>query len=108
MVAVVRQKIHLSSCPDSRSQLYARYDAFVDGLENDIVEMLRTESTSRRVVEQIALALSASLLIRHAPHDIADAFVASRLAGPWSGHFGTMPQGANLQAIARRVTPSLG
>ena len=84
-----------------------RYDAFIDGLESDIVDMLRTENTARRVVEQIALALSASLLIRHAPHDIADAFIASRLAGPWSGHFGTLPRGANAQAIARRVAPQL-
>jgi putative acyl-CoA dehydrogenase len=47
------------------------------------------------------------LLIRHAPHDITDAFIASRLAGPWSGHFGTLPRGANAQAIARRVAPQL-
>ena len=85
----------------------ARYDAFINELERDIVDILRTESTARRIVEQIALALSASLLIRHAPHDIADAFIASRLAGPWSGHFGTLPRGANAQAIARRVAPQL-
>ena len=85
----------------------ARYDAFINELERDIVDILRTESTARRIVEQIALALSASLLIRHAPHDIADAFIASRLAGPWSGHFGTLPRGANAQGIARRVGPQL-
>ena len=45
----------------------ARYDAFINELERDIVDILRTESTARRIVEQIALALSASLLIRHAP-----------------------------------------
>jgi putative acyl-CoA dehydrogenase len=83
-----------------------RYDAFLNELERDIVDILRTESTARRIVEQIALALSASLL-RHAPHDIADAFIASRLAGPWSGHFGTLSRGANAQAIARRVAPQL-
>ena len=85
----------------------ARYDAFINELERDIVDILRTESTARRIVEQIALALSASLLIRHAPHDIADAFIASRLVGPWSGHFGTLPRGANAQAIAHRVAPQL-
>ena len=85
----------------------ARYDAFINELERDIVDILRTEGTARRIVEQIGLALSASLLIRHAPHDIADAFIASRLAGPWSGHFGTLPRGANAQAIARRVAPQL-
>jgi putative acyl-CoA dehydrogenase len=84
-----------------------RYDAFVDGLESDILEMLRTESTARRVVERIALALSASLLIRHAAHDVADAFIASRLAGAWSGHFGTIPLSVNVQGIARRVASRL-
>jgi putative acyl-CoA dehydrogenase len=60
---------------------------------------------ARRFVERIALALSASLLIRHAPHDIADAFVMSRLAGPWSGHFGALTSGVKTQAIAHRAAP---
>jgi hypothetical protein len=56
-------------------------------------DILRSEITVRWIVEQIALALSASLLIRHAPHDIADAFIASRLAGPWSGPFRNIAAG---------------
>jgi putative acyl-CoA dehydrogenase len=84
-----------------------RYDAFVAELEADLVDILRTESTARRFVERIALALSASLLLRHAPHDIADAFIASRLAGPWSGQFGTLPRGVNAQAIAHRAAPPM-
>ena len=85
----------------------ARYERFINELERDIVDILRSESTARRIVEQIALALSASLLDSDAPHEIADAFIASRLAGPWSGHFGTLPRGTNAQAIARRVAPKL-
>ena len=84
-----------------------RYDAFLAELEKDIADILRTESTARWFVERIALALSASLLIRNAPHDIADAFVASRLAGPWSGHFGTLPRSISTQKIAYRVAPQL-
>ena len=82
-----------------------RYDAFLAGLETDLVDVLRHEHLARRFVERMALALSASLLIRHAPHAVADAYVASRLAGGWSGHFGSLPQGADLQAIARRAVP---
>lgn len=82
-----------------------RYDAFLTELEADLVDVLRHEHLARRFVERTALALSASLLIRHAPHEVADAFVASRLAGGWSGHFGSLPQGADLQAIARRAVP---
>ncbi|BCB21387.1 acyl-CoA dehydrogenase family protein [Bosea sp. ANAM02] len=82
-----------------------RYDAFLAGLEADLVDVLRHEHLARRFVERMALGLSASLLIRHAPHAVADAYVASRLAGGWSGHFGSLPQGADLQAIARRAVP---
>jgi putative acyl-CoA dehydrogenase len=84
-----------------------RYDVFVAELEADLVEILHSESATRRFVERIALALSASLLIRHAPPDIADAFVASRLAGPWTGHFGALPSGAALRAIAGRAAPGV-
>lgn len=85
-----------------------RYDAFLAGLEVDLVDVLRHEHLARRFVERMALGLSASLLIRHAPHAVADAFVASRLAGGWSGHFGSLPVSADLQAIARRAVPVPG
>ena len=84
-----------------------RYDAYIAELEVDLVDVLRSESTARMFVERIALALSASLLIRHAPHAVADAFVASRLAGRWSGHFGSLPNSLNLQTIAHRAVPQL-
>ncbi|MGX1740210.1 acyl-CoA dehydrogenase family protein [Bosea sp. NPDC055353] len=82
-----------------------RYDAFLAELEIDLVDVLKHEHLARRFVERMALGLSASLLIRHAPHAVADAYVASRLAGGWSGHFGSLPQGTDLQAIARRAVP---
>jgi putative acyl-CoA dehydrogenase len=84
-----------------------RYDSFLVELEEDMADVLRSESTARRFIERIALALSASLLIRHAPHDIADAFVVSRLAGPWSGHFGALTRSVKTQAIAHRAVPQL-
>jgi putative acyl-CoA dehydrogenase len=84
-----------------------RYDSFLVELEEDMADVLRSESTARRFIERIALALSASLLIRHAPHDIADAFVVSRLAGPWSGHFGALTRSVKTQAIAHRAAPQL-
>jgi putative acyl-CoA dehydrogenase len=85
-----------------------RYDAFLADLERDIADILRNESQARRFVERIALALSASLLIRFGDDHVADAFVASRLTGPWSGHFGSLPRGVKIEAIARRAAPVLG
>jgi uncharacterized protein YndB with AHSA1/START domain len=37
------------------------------------------EFKARRMVEELALALQASLLVRHAPAAVADAFCAGRL-----------------------------
>jgi putative acyl-CoA dehydrogenase len=57
------------------------------------------EGSARRVVEQLALALTASLLLRHAPGPVADAFCAARLGGAGGGAFGTLPPGVDEAGI---------
>ncbi|MGM0584987.1 MAG: acyl-CoA dehydrogenase family protein [Pseudomonadota bacterium] len=84
-----------------------RYDAFLEAQEAELTDLAAQEGQARRLVEKLALALSASLLIRHAPPEVADAFVATRLAGGWSGHFGDLPPGADAARIARRAIPEL-
>ncbi len=64
-----------------------------------------SESQARRVVEAMALTLQASLLVRHAPPAVADAFCASRLDGDWGHSFGTLPDAADLTAILDRALP---
>ena len=54
------------------------------------------EQRARRVVEQLALVFQGSLLVRHAPAAVADAFCASRLGGDW---------GARLRHAAARARP---
>jgi hypothetical protein len=44
----------------------------------------------------MALTLKASLLVRHAPPAVADAFCATRLGGDWAYTFGTLPVTAGL------------
>ncbi len=61
------------------------------------------EPQARRIVESIAIALQASLMARHAAHEAADAFCASRLAGDWGRAFGTLPSTASCEAIVRRA-----
>jgi putative acyl-CoA dehydrogenase len=63
------------------------------------------ESTARLAVERLALALQASLLVRHAPAAVADAFCASRLAGAGGLGYGTLPPGSELEAIVGRHRP---
>jgi putative acyl-CoA dehydrogenase len=57
---------------------------------------------ARRLVEELALALQASLLVRHAPAAVADAFCAGRL-GEGGRVYGTLPSGVDAGAIVRRA-----
>lgn len=60
------------------------------------------QAQARRVVESLALALQASLVVRHAPSGTADAFVAARL-GEDRGHgYGVLPRGTDAHAILAR------
>jgi putative acyl-CoA dehydrogenase len=58
------------------------------------------------VAEQMALALQGSLLARHAPPYVSDAFCASRLARDWGSIPGTLPSGLDTAAIVERARPS--
>ncbi|MGR4848994.1 acyl-CoA dehydrogenase family protein [Streptomyces sp. LARHCF252] len=81
----------------------ARLDAAVTRLKDRLPEASPT--TARRLVEQMALTLQASLLVRHAPPAVADAFCATRLGGDWGQAFGTLPEMAGLDAILERALP---
>jgi putative acyl-CoA dehydrogenase len=83
----------------------ARLDAFTAGLRAEFTDLGEIETRARRVVEKMALALQGSLLVRHAPPQVADAFCAARLAGDAGLNFGTLPAGAGLAAIVERHTP---
>lgn len=81
----------------------ARLDAAVRRLKSALSEA--TETGARRLVEQMALTLQASLLVRHAPPAVADAFCATRLGGDWGYSFGTLPDSTDLGAILSRALP---
>ncbi|WP_420034412.1 acyl-CoA dehydrogenase family protein [Streptomyces sp. cg28] len=58
---------------------------------------------ARRVIERAALVLQGSLLVRHAPAAVADAFCASRLGGDQGLAFGTLPPGTDFAALIERL-----
>ncbi len=60
------------------------------------------ETRARGVVERMALALQASLLVRYGDPAVADAFCASRLAGDSGRAFGTLPAGTDFGRIIER------
>ena len=64
------------------------------------------ELAARRLAQDVALAVQGSLLRRHAPDAVFDAFCASRLAGQGAQVFGTLPAGVDLGAILRRAMPT--
>jgi putative acyl-CoA dehydrogenase len=61
---------------------------------------------ARRVVEDLALALQASLLVRYAPPAVADAFCAARFGGDSGRVYGTLPSGVDAKAIIDRALPA--
>jgi putative acyl-CoA dehydrogenase len=61
---------------------------------------------ARRLVEDLAVALQASLLVRHAPPAVADAFCAGRLEGDRGRVYGTLPAGVDAKAIIERAVPA--
>ena len=63
------------------------------------------EGGARRIVERMAVTLQASLLVRHAPPAVSDAFCAARLGGEGGMAFGTLPPHAGTRAIMDRAWP---
>jgi putative acyl-CoA dehydrogenase len=63
------------------------------------------ERNARRLTEQLALALAASLLLRHAPSSIASAYCATRLAHGGGDALGTLPEGIDFAPILTRAMP---
>ena len=84
-----------------------RLDAFVASTRGEFADLADVEVRARRIVEKLGLALQGSLLVRHAPAAVADAFCASRLAGDGGLALGTLPAGTDFRAIIDRHTPVL-
>lgn len=82
-----------------------RLDAALKRLDAELGDPDAVEHRARSVVELMALCLQASLLVRHAPAAVADAFTASRLGGEWGHAFGTLPRTVDTGAILDRNRP---
>ncbi len=93
---------------DAAAGADSRYDTAVESVRTEIKE-LGGESTpdagARRLVERLALCFQASLLIRHAPAAVSDAFCASRLERDAGVAFGTLPAGVDTATIVERAAP---
>jgi putative acyl-CoA dehydrogenase len=84
-----------------------RLAAFATSLRDELPGDLETiEARARRLVEKMALALQASLLVRYGDEAVADAFCASRLSGDWGQAFGTLPPSTDFARIIDRHRPA--
>ena len=82
-------------------------DAHLDNVRAQLSELATLDASSaqrraRRVVESMALALEASLLVRFSPTPVSDAFIEARLGDDRGAEYGTLPVGADLTAILQR------
>ncbi|AQA25678.1 acyl-CoA dehydrogenase, C-terminal domain protein [Rhodococcus sp. MTM3W5.2] len=91
---------------DAAAGADARYDAYVAALKAQFTDLEDLEYRSRVVVGRLALALQGSLLVRAGNQAVADAFLATRLAGDWGTVYGTLPTGLDLAPIIARVVPA--
>ena len=78
--------------------LFARFSDAADGGGD--------EAGARRLAQDVALAVQAALLRRHAPDVVFDTFCKSRLGGAGPQVFGTLPQGTAFDSIIRRAVPA--
>src|ERR671928_223584 len=69
----------------------ARLDAAVGRLAAELADPEQLPVRARRIAGLLALCLQASLLLRHAPAEVAGTFCATRLDGDWGAVLGTLP-----------------
>ncbi|MGH2692365.1 MAG: isovaleryl-CoA dehydrogenase [Actinomycetota bacterium] len=84
-----------------------RLDSFVDDLKDEVRDPTEVETRARRLTERLAMALQGSILVRHAPNAVADAFCGSRLAGDGGRSYGTLPARLDFTGIIDRHRPRL-
>lgn len=85
----------------------ATFDAHLDRCRRLSAELAALDThaaaaRARELVGALALALQASLLLRHSPHAVSDAFVAARLGANRGALYGELPSGLELGAVLER------
>ncbi|TRV73115.1 DNA alkylation response protein [Streptomyces sp. 130] len=80
-----------------------RLDAAWRELRGELVLTEDAPLRARRLIERAALVLQGSLLVRHAPAAVADAFCASRLAGDRGLAFGTLAPDTDFAGLLERL-----
>jgi putative acyl-CoA dehydrogenase len=83
-----------------------RAGSLLEAVRGGEQEQALAQGDARRLAEDLALSLQGSLLVRHSPSRVADAFCASRLAGDGGRAYGTLPASVAARTIVDRALPS--
>lgn len=81
------------------------FDAHVTTLLKEFTHLDDLEYRARDVVDRLALALQASLLLRNAPTAVAEAFCQARLQSACAHNYGALPRGLAVSALIDRAMP---
>lgn len=85
-----------------------RFDAYIAAIKQKLSKVANgspDDFSARELTEKLALALQASLLVRYSSPAIAEAFIASRLAGQHGSAFGTLSDGRDVNTILETIGP---
>lgn len=82
----------------------AHYDQLLTQIEHELADAEQIETRARHMVELLALALQASVLLQHGNPEVTDAFCAARLTNRHM-MFGTLPATTDFAAIINRSLP---
>jgi putative acyl-CoA dehydrogenase len=95
----------LAELEDASSQQQALQNA-VSSLRGALsLHGAERESQARHIAQNLIIAIQGSLLLRHAPNFVAEAFIRNR-SDPAAGRvFGSMPATTVQQAILERAWP---
>ena len=80
----------------------ARLATYVSRLKAELADPDERAYRARALTEGLALALQASLLLRAGRSELAEAFIASRIAAPHLA-YGTLPRGLAIAALLERA-----
>jgi putative acyl-CoA dehydrogenase len=85
-----------------------RYDRLLDQLKRELTSPDNMEARARPIVELLAIALQAAVLLRAGVTPVIDAFLATRVARTGGQIYGTLPAGTACREVIERARPTQG
>jgi putative acyl-CoA dehydrogenase len=85
-----------------------RYDRLLEQLKKELTSTEEIEARARQIVEWLAIALEAAVLLRAGVTAVTDAFLATRVARTGGQIYGTMPIGTSCRELIDRARPTPG